>query len=197
LSTFIDEIFTTILWRLCDRLAWRYGTHELGVELACADSIRSEYRSWLDWKLSGEIRKERRAMRLEDLRQSPMMNYLLDALDSGEDIGHQGWLTFAIVAHHFLERDELVAWLSKDGDTDKNEVRAGPAGRGEGLQPAAARAHPRVAGAAGLPDCPNPEDPDACNVYNELQFPHDAYQDSRSTARNGKPPTPRFCTLLT
>ena len=48
-----------------------------------------------------------------------------------------------------------------------------------------------------FPICPNPEDPDACNVYNELQFPHDAYQDSRSTARNGKPPTPRFCTLLT
>ena len=27
--------------------------------------------------------------------------------------------------------------------------------------------------------CPNPEDPDACNVYNELQFPDGVYQDIR------------------
>jgi hypothetical protein len=63
-------------------------------------------------------------MSVEDLRQSPMVNHLLDALDDGEDIGHYGRLTFAMVAQHFLERDELVEWLSKDGDTDENEARA-------------------------------------------------------------------------
>jgi DNA primase large subunit len=32
-------------------------------------------------------------MPAEDLRQSPMMSHLLDALDQGEDIGHYGRLT--------------------------------------------------------------------------------------------------------
>ena len=63
-------------------------------------------------------------MPVEDLRQSPMMNHLLDALDRGEDIGHYGRLTFAMVAHHFLENDELVEWLSKDGDADEQQARA-------------------------------------------------------------------------
>ena len=63
-------------------------------------------------------------MPIEDLRQSEMMSHLLNALDKGEDIGHYGRLTFAMVAHHFLEREELVEWLSKDGDTDENEARA-------------------------------------------------------------------------
>jgi len=43
-------------------------------------------------------------MPVEDLRQSPMMSHLLDALDKGEDIGHYGRLTFAMVAHHFLDK---------------------------------------------------------------------------------------------
>jgi hypothetical protein len=96
-------------------------------------------------------------MPVEDLRQSPMMSHLLEALDRGEDIGHYGRLTFAMVAHHFLDRDELVEWLSKDGQHGREWAqRAAPAGRGEGLQPTAPRAHPRVAGAAGFPDLPEP-----------------------------------------
>jgi hypothetical protein len=31
-------------------------------------------------------------MAVEDLRQSPMMSHMLDALDNGEDIGHYGRL---------------------------------------------------------------------------------------------------------
>src|SRR3712207_8804213 len=40
------------------------------------------------------------SMAVDDLRRSPMMSHLLDALDRGEDIGHYGRLTFAMVAHH-------------------------------------------------------------------------------------------------
>jgi hypothetical protein len=36
-------------------------------------------------------------MPVEDLRQSEMMSHLLDALEKGEDIGHYGRLTFAMV----------------------------------------------------------------------------------------------------
>src|SRR3712207_6880504 len=63
-------------------------------------------------------------MPVEDLRRDSMMSHLLDALDRGEDIGHYGRLTFAMVARHFLDKDELVEWLAKDGDTDENEARA-------------------------------------------------------------------------
>ncbi len=31
--------------------------------------------------------------------------------------------------------------------------------------------------------CPDPEDPDACNVYNELQFPDEVFKVFRITVR--------------
>jgi len=38
---------------------------------------------------------------LEQLRRNDMMSHLLDALESGEDIGHYGRLVFAMVAQYF------------------------------------------------------------------------------------------------
>ena len=63
-------------------------------------------------------------MSVEDLRQSPMMEHMLDALNEGEDIGHYGRLTFVMVARYFVENEELVNLLAKDGDTDEQEARA-------------------------------------------------------------------------
>jgi len=63
-------------------------------------------------------------MSVDDLRRSPMMGHLLDALDRGEDIGHYGRLTFAMVARHFVDKDELIQQLAKGGDTDENKARA-------------------------------------------------------------------------
>lgn len=80
-------------------------------------------------------------MPIEDLRQSETMSHLLDALDKGEDIGHYGRLTFAMVAHHFLDKGELVEWLFKDSDTEENEARA-LVQQVEGVQSAQARAYP-------------------------------------------------------
>lgn len=117
-------------------------------------------------------------MPLEDLRQSPMMNHLLDALGRGEDIGHYGRLTFAMVAHHFLERDELVEWLCKDGDTDENEARAlAQQVQERDYNPPRRERILEWQEQQDFPICPSPDDPDACNVYNELQFPDEVYQD--------------------
>ncbi|HEX5699204.1 MAG TPA: hypothetical protein VFX77_01035 [Rubrobacter sp.] len=63
-------------------------------------------------------------MAVEDLRQSPMMAHMLDALDNGEDIGHYGRLVFAMIGRHFVSNDELVELLTKDQDTDEQEMRA-------------------------------------------------------------------------
>jgi hypothetical protein len=63
-------------------------------------------------------------MPVEDLRQSPMMSHLLDALDKDEDIGHYGRLTFAMIARYFVDNKKLVELLPKDGDTDEQKARA-------------------------------------------------------------------------
>lgn len=117
-------------------------------------------------------------MPVEDLRQSEMMSYLLEALDKGEDIGHYGRLTFAMVAHHFLDKEELAEWLSKDGDTDESEARAlvqqveerdyNPPRRERILE---------WQDQQEFPICPNPDDPDACNVYRELDFPEEVFEN--------------------
>jgi len=63
-------------------------------------------------------------MAISDLRQSPMMSHMLDALDEGEDIGHYGRLVFVMISRHFAGNDELVELLTKDHDADEAEIRA-------------------------------------------------------------------------
>ena len=63
-------------------------------------------------------------MPVEDLRQSPMMGHMLDALDNGQDIGHYGRLVFAMIGHHFVSEDKFVERLAKDHDTNEREIPA-------------------------------------------------------------------------
>ena len=58
----------------------------------------------------------------DDLRRSPMMAHLLDALEAGTDVGHYGRLVFAIVARHFLDEGELVGLLASQPDWDEEKV---------------------------------------------------------------------------
>jgi hypothetical protein len=114
---------------------------------------------------------------LKPLRQSPMMCHLLDALEAGTDIGEYGRLTVAMVARHFLEPEDLVAVLQQDPSLDEHQARAlvqqvqardySPPKRERILEWQAQQ---------DFPICPNPEDPDACNVYQELDFPETVFQ---------------------
>lgn len=119
-------------------------------------------------------------MSVEDLRQSPMMGHMLDALDNGEDIGHYGRLTFAMIARYFIEDEELVGLLTKDHDADEQEIRAlVQQVREKDYSPPR---RDRIIGWQEQQDfaiCPTPDDPDACNVYNELQFPEEVYESIR------------------
>jgi hypothetical protein len=120
----------------------------------------------------------RTTMPVEDLRQSEMMSHLLDALDKGEDIGHYGRLTFAMVAHHFLDKEELVEWLSKDSDTDESEARALVQQVEErGYNPPKRERILEWQDQQEFPICPNPDDPDACNVYRELDLPDEIFEN--------------------
>jgi DNA primase large subunit len=117
-------------------------------------------------------------MSLNDLRESPMMAHLLDALDGGEDIGHYGRLVFAMVARHFLSEDELVERLANDRDFNEEEARALVAQVTQrGYNPPRRERILEWQAQQDFPICPNPDDPRACNVYRELKFPDDVYED--------------------
>ena len=116
-------------------------------------------------------------MPVEDLRQSPMMGHMLDALDNGEDIGHYGRLVFAMIGRHFVSNDELVELLIKDHDADEQEIRAMVQQvEDKGYSPPRREKILEFQNQQDFQICPNPDDPDACNVYNELQFPDEVYE---------------------
>jgi hypothetical protein len=111
-----------------------------------------------------------------ELRDSPMMAHLLDALEAGTDIGHYGRLVFAMVARHFMDEDELVGLLARQPEQDEAEARAM-------LKQVAARDYnppkrERILewqAQQEFPICPWPDDANACNVYSELRFPDRIY----------------------
>ena len=83
-----------------------------------------------------------------------------------------------MVAHHFLDEDELVGWLRKDPDCDEEQARA------LAIQVQARDYNPpkreRILEwqkQQEFPICPNPEDVDAANVYRDLKFPDDVYDN--------------------
>jgi len=113
----------------------------------------------------------------EELRSNSMMAHLLDSLDAEKDIGHYGRLVFAMVARHFGSDDDVITELRKDPDFSEKDARAlltqveaagySPPKRAKILEYQAEQDFPIV---------PNPEDPDAGNVYKNLKFPDDVYE---------------------
>lgn len=114
---------------------------------------------------------------IEELRKDEMMNHLFGALEKGQDIGHYGRLVFVMGARHFLKEDELVDWMTKDKDCSVEKARSlvtqveqrnyNPPRRERVLEWMQHQ---------GFPICPNPEDPDSCNLYKSLEFPHEVYE---------------------
>jgi DNA primase large subunit len=116
--------------------------------------------------------------RSDDLRDSPMMRHLLEALEKGKDVGHYGRLTFTMIARHFMNDDEIVSLLAKQPDMDEKEARIqllqvqerdyNPPNRQRILEWQEMQ---------DFPICPTPDDPNACNVYRELRFPEEIYEN--------------------
>jgi hypothetical protein len=115
---------------------------------------------------------------IQELRKDEMMSRLLDALDDGTDIGHYGRLVFTMVGRHFLSEDELVEHLGNDRDFSADAARAlyqqvqerdyNPPRREKIMEWQAQQEFQLL---------PNPEDPDAGNVYRDLTFPDGVYHD--------------------
>lgn len=125
-------------------------------------------------------------MPIAELEKDQMMSHLMGALDRGEDIGHYGRLVFVLAARHFISEDELTEWLTKDRDCDEEKARNlirqvnardyNPPSRERILQ---------WMDKQGFPICPAPDDPGACNLYRNVQFPHEIYEDIEQFRASG------------
>jgi hypothetical protein len=113
---------------------------------------------------------------IDELRRNAMMGHLLDALDAGKDIGHYGRLVFAMVARHFLGEDDLIGYLQKDRDFAEEQARALYLQvQGRDYSPPKRERILEWQQQQDFPIIPNPDDPDAGNVYKDLQFPDEVY----------------------
>lgn len=116
-------------------------------------------------------------MAVDDLKKSPMMAHLLDALDAGKDIGHYGRLTFTMIARHFLDEATLVDYLQNDQDFSADEAKGlYQQVTNQGYSPPNRDSILEWQQQQDFPICPNPDDPDSCNVYQDLQFPSEVYE---------------------
>ena len=115
---------------------------------------------------------------VKDLKKNDMMAHLLDALEAGKDIGHYGRLVFAMVARHFMKENELLAYLQKNPGFTEAEARAlYHQVQGRDYNPPRRERILEWQKQQDFPICPNPDDPDACNVYKDLEFPESVYQN--------------------
>jgi hypothetical protein len=116
--------------------------------------------------------------RSDNLRDSPMMAHLLDALEGGKDVGHFGRLTFAMVARHFMSEQNLVRLLEKQPGMDEAEARAlVKQCEGRDYNPPSRERILEWQAQQDFPICPTPDDPASCNVYRELRFPEEIYEN--------------------
>jgi DNA primase large subunit len=114
---------------------------------------------------------------MEELQKNSMMAHLLASLEAGKDIGHYGRLVFAMVARHFLTPEELVAMLTKDSDFSESQAKLLVRQvEGKDYNPPKRDRVLAWQKEQEFPICPNPEDPDSCNVYKDLNFPDHVYE---------------------
>jgi hypothetical protein len=113
----------------------------------------------------------------EELKNEPMMAHLMATLESGHSIGHYGRLVFAMVARHFVEPEELVAWLAKDPEMDEERARSlVEQVEARGYNPPKRERVLEWMRRQDFPLCPDPSDPSQCNVYRNLEFPKEVYE---------------------
>ena len=128
------------------------------------------------------MQKHRRSGAADDnvneLRQSPTMARLLDAMEGGTDIGHYGQFTFATVARHFMKEEDVVRLLARQPDMDEPKAQALLLHVHErGYNPPHRERILEHQSQGGFQIIANPQDPDSGNLYRELQFPEAVYND--------------------
>ena len=82
-----------------------------------------------------------------------------------------------MVARHFMDEDEMVEYLQRNPDFSEEEARALYLQvQGRDYNPPKRDRILQWQSEQEFPICPNPDDPDSCNVYKDLQFPDEVYE---------------------
>jgi hypothetical protein len=116
-------------------------------------------------------------MAIQELQNEPMMAHLIATLDSGRSVGHYGRLVFAMVARHFLNREELTAYLEKDPEIDPERAESlVQQVESRDYNPPKRERILEWMQRQEFPVCPDPNDPGQCNVYRNLEFPKEVYE---------------------
>lgn len=114
---------------------------------------------------------------IEDLKKDDMLKHLMDALERQQDIGHYGRLVFIMGARPFLNENELVEWLTKDKDCSEGKARSlVHQVQQRGYNPPRREKVLEWMQRQGFPICPDPSNPDSCNLYKSLEFPDEVYE---------------------
>jgi hypothetical protein len=116
-------------------------------------------------------------MPAQELSENPMMKRMLEALDSGDDIGHYGRLVFAMVARHFMSKEELVEQLCRcPGFSQEEALSLVDQVSQRDYNPPRREKILAWQREQEFQICPVPGDPDACNLYKNLKFPDGVYE---------------------
>jgi hypothetical protein len=116
-------------------------------------------------------------MARDGLRKNAMMAHLMDALNQGQDVGHYGRLVFAMVGRFFLDEDDIAAYLAKNPGIGEVQARAlYREVQAHDYSPPKRERILEWQGRQDFPICPNPDDPNGCDVYRDLQFPDSVYE---------------------
>ena len=106
-----------------------------------------------------------------------MMAHLLDSLEAGTDIGHYGRLVFAMVARHFLTHEEVLDWMTKDKDDDREKALLMLRQvEGKDYTPPKRDKILYYQSQQDFAILPFPDDPDCGNIYRNLKFPDAIYK---------------------
>lgn len=115
-------------------------------------------------------------MSLQQMTQNPMMKHLINALERGEDIGHYGRLVFIMVARHFMDEEEIVTHLTGNGGLDEKQARGlFLQVEQHGYNPPRPEKIRSWQAQQDFPICPDADNPDGCNLYQDLDFPEEVY----------------------
>ena len=83
-----------------------------------------------------------------------------------------------MIARYFVDNEELAQLLTKDGSIDENEARGLVQQVEErGYNPPRREKILEWQEQQDFPICPNLDEPDDCNLYNELTFPDEVYEE--------------------
>lgn len=122
--------------------------------------------------------EEQTPTRSTNLEDSPTMARLLAALKKKTDIGHNGQFVFVTVARHFMNESEIVELLKHQPDMDEAKALSFVQQLTErGYNPPRRERILQMQAEQKFAIIENPDDPDSGNLYRELQFPEEIYED--------------------